>query len=242
MHLIRPTVEFRGSTGVPSSVSSVPTALAPPPTMAEHLRRVLELDHLHLVMMVEDETSDRSVRILFSTWSSRIQARALAAHWHFGTLATAARRARGGVLTPADMTQASLLAEAQVSVADMAELGPQWLFAVPRRAGLASEIWAGRNRPLSAIDEGLIGAIALPLLRSISQRYARLSGKPRRLTPREVECLRWASEGRTSEDIAGLLDIAQTTVETHFKHAAAKLGAQNRSHAVAEALRSGVIA
>ena len=62
-----------------------------------------------------------------------------------------------------------------------------------------------------------------------------------RLTQRELSVLKIASDGRTMEEIAGALSLGVETVRSHFKKAKAKLGARNRTHAVAEALRQLLI-
>ena len=62
-----------------------------------------------------------------------------------------------------------------------------------------------------------------------------------RLTQRELSVLKIASDGRTMEEIAGALSLGVETVRSHFKKAKAKLGARNRTHAVAEAMRQLLI-
>ncbi len=61
------------------------------------------------------------------------------------------------------------------------------------------------------------------------------------LTPREVEVLRLGADGATSEEIATALHLTEHTVKSHLKRIQGKLGARNRTHAVAMALRSGLI-
>lgn len=61
------------------------------------------------------------------------------------------------------------------------------------------------------------------------------------LTPRELDVLRLAADGATSEDIAGTLHLTEHTVKSHLKRIQSKLGSRNRTHAVATALRSGII-
>lgn len=56
------------------------------------------------------------------------------------------------------------------------------------------------------------------------------------LSKRELEVLRWAASGKTSEDIATLVGLKRRTVDFHFKNAATKLGTVNRIHTVAEAM------
>lgn len=56
------------------------------------------------------------------------------------------------------------------------------------------------------------------------------------LSPRERECLLWASTGMTNKEIAFRISISEKTVEHHMKLAAVRLDARNRTHAVARAL------
>lgn len=66
-------------------------------------------------------------------------------------------------------------------------------------------------------------------------------GRDMQLTNREVEILRAAAEGETAQDTADRLGISRFTVIAHRKSAATKLGALNITHAVAVALRGGII-
>ncbi len=52
-------------------------------------------------------------------------------------------------------------------------------------------------------------------------------GRGRGLSAREVECLRWAAAGKSSDEIAIILDISAYTVSSYFKSAARKLDAVN---------------
>lgn len=61
------------------------------------------------------------------------------------------------------------------------------------------------------------------------------------LSPRERECLRLTADGLSSKQIAWELDRSESMVVKHLQAAAAKLGARNRSHAVALATRHGWI-
>lgn len=61
------------------------------------------------------------------------------------------------------------------------------------------------------------------------------------LTKREIECLKWTAAGKTSAEIADRLDISRHTADWYLKEAMRKLGAANRTHAVALAFRFGII-
>jgi len=61
------------------------------------------------------------------------------------------------------------------------------------------------------------------------------------LTPREVEVLRKVSGGNRNRDIADILNISEETVKVHIKHIMEKLGAKDRTQAIAIAVRRGII-
>src|ERR1700740_620173 len=61
------------------------------------------------------------------------------------------------------------------------------------------------------------------------------------LTDRELEVLRHLIDGNRNRDIAEKLFIAEETVKAHMKHILDKLGAADRTQALAIALRRGLI-
>jgi DNA-binding NarL/FixJ family response regulator len=61
------------------------------------------------------------------------------------------------------------------------------------------------------------------------------------LTPREVEVLSQLAGGNRNRDIAEKLFITEETVKVHVKHIMEKLGASDRTQAVAIGLRRGMI-
>lgn len=61
------------------------------------------------------------------------------------------------------------------------------------------------------------------------------------VTRREIEILGWIKEGKTSADIAGILELSPFTVKNHVQNILKKLGARSRSHAVAQAINQGLL-
>jgi DNA-binding NarL/FixJ family response regulator len=61
------------------------------------------------------------------------------------------------------------------------------------------------------------------------------------LTPREMDVLRLISDGHRNKEIAAQLDISETTVNFHIKNLVSKLRANDRAHAVALAVRRGIL-
>ena len=63
----------------------------------------------------------------------------------------------------------------------------------------------------------------------------------KKLTEREKEILKLVAEGRTNQEIAELLFISPTTVQTHRSHMMAKLSLHNRSDLIRYAIRHGFV-
>ena len=61
------------------------------------------------------------------------------------------------------------------------------------------------------------------------------------LNEREVEVLTWAARGKTSAEIAKILDVAKRTVDFHIENARGKLGAATRTEAVLKAATGRLI-
>jgi DNA-binding NarL/FixJ family response regulator len=61
------------------------------------------------------------------------------------------------------------------------------------------------------------------------------------LSKREVEVLQKVAGGKRNSDIATLLFISEETVKGHIKHIMGKLGASDRTEAVAIGIRRGLI-
>lgn len=61
------------------------------------------------------------------------------------------------------------------------------------------------------------------------------------LTERETEVLHHIAQGNRNRDIGACLSISEETVKVHIKHIMGKLGARDRTQAVAIGIRRGVI-
>jgi DNA-binding NarL/FixJ family response regulator len=61
------------------------------------------------------------------------------------------------------------------------------------------------------------------------------------LTPREVDVLRLVARGNANKAIAAQLSLTEETVKSHIRNILAKLGANDRTHAVAIGLKRGII-
>ncbi|HJX03155.1 MAG TPA: response regulator transcription factor [Dehalococcoidia bacterium] len=78
----------------------------------------------------------------------------------------------------------------------------------------------------------------------VLDRFAELSRQsqsPETLTEREVEVLNLVAKGSANKEIAASLNISNSTVKTHIASIFQKLGANDRTEAVTQAIRRGII-
>ncbi len=61
------------------------------------------------------------------------------------------------------------------------------------------------------------------------------------LTPREIDVLRLIARGNANKIIAAELSLTEETVKSHIRSILSKLGANDRTHAVAIGLKRGII-
>ena len=61
------------------------------------------------------------------------------------------------------------------------------------------------------------------------------------LNEREIEALTWAARGKTSAEIAKILELSKRTVDFHIDNARAKLGTASRVEAVVKAISGRLI-
>lgn len=76
------------------------------------------------------------------------------------------------------------------------------------------------------------GTVAPP---GVASTYNHINPLVEPLTRREIEVLRLVTAGNSNEDVAHFLSIAPTTVKKHLGNILGKLGAKNRTQAVAKA-------
>jgi PAS domain S-box-containing protein len=105
---------------------------------------------------------------------------------------------------------------------------------------LAVLAFCGREpRRLTARLMRTLAALGPDLGRFLAWRRAEIGFRP--LSARELEVLQLAAHGLSGPMIAEQLVIGPATVKTHFEHIYEKLGVTDRTAAVAEAMRQGLI-
>jgi LuxR family quorum-sensing system transcriptional regulator SolR len=62
-----------------------------------------------------------------------------------------------------------------------------------------------------------------------------------KLSARELEVIRWVSEGKTSIEIAVIIGVSVPTVNFHIKNIVEKMYCVNRAHAIAKAIALGFL-
>ena len=76
---------------------------------------------------------------------------------------------------------------------------------------------------------------------SVAQALATESSPDDDLTAREIEVLRQVAKGRSNKDIAKALFVSEETIKTHVGHILSKLQIENRSQAIVQALKRGLV-
>tara|TARA_R110002020_G_scaffold37830_23_gene114130 strand:+ start:1209 stop:2075 length:867 start_codon:yes stop_codon:yes gene_type:complete len=111
-------------------------------------------------------------------------------------------------------------------------------------AAPAAAVFAGAEPSAGAEARAFLQVLAVNAHKKLTGAFVQaVPGTPAQgvLSRRERECLQWCAEGKTSWEISQILAISQHTADWYLASATRKLGATNRLHAVAEALRRGLI-
>ncbi len=102
-------------------------------------------------------------------------------------------------------------------------------------------VFSGTRSPLARPELSELHFAALQLFECLEKTFVTTTANREKLSSREVECLRWAAAGKSSDEIATILGISVYTVSSYFKSATRKLQAVNRMQAIAIALRLRLI-
>jgi DNA-binding CsgD family transcriptional regulator len=102
-------------------------------------------------------------------------------------------------------------------------------------------VFSGTRPRLGRTELSDLHFAALQLFEALEKTFVSAAAGREKLSTREVECLRWAAAGKSSDEIAIILGISVYTVSSYFKSATRKLKAVNRMQAIACALRLRLI-
>lgn len=102
-------------------------------------------------------------------------------------------------------------------------------------------VFAGSRPPPERPELADLYFTSVQLFECLEKTFSAGAGGREKLSGREIECLRWAAAGKSSDEIGIILGISAYTVSSYFKSAARKLQAVNRMQAIACALRLKLI-
>ena len=102
-------------------------------------------------------------------------------------------------------------------------------------------LFFGDRSPLRPNEEAELGVFA----DRVFSRFDGLKKAPRTastsLSARELEVIRWTAEGKTSNEIGGILGLSDHTINAYLANAIRKLDCVNRTQLVAKAIRMRLI-
>jgi LuxR family transcriptional regulator, quorum-sensing system regulator BjaR1 len=113
---------------------------------------------------------------------------------------------------------------------------------IPSPAGTIGNVWmAGSRLELTPRTRPALHLVALYAFDRVNRLVGPLSAPRPLLTAREQEVLQWTASGKSAWEIGAILGITKRTVDDHAQSAFRKLGAANRTQAVAIAVRERLI-
>ena len=108
-----------------------------------------------------------------------------------------------------------------------------------RRSAVA---FGGDRTELTREELNVVTFVAGHAFNRLSEIWSASRRAPGSLSRREIECLRLAAGGKTTVEMARLLNLSEYTVNHYLNRATRKLDSVNRVQTIAKALRAGLIA
>ena len=102
-------------------------------------------------------------------------------------------------------------------------------------------VLSGRRDEPEGVERATLYLTVVQLFECLERTFDAGTAVREKLSSREIECLRWAAAGKSSDEIAIILGISAYTVGSYFKSATRKLDAVNRMQAIARAMRMKLI-
>lgn len=139
------------------------------------------------------------------------------------------------ILKPGSAAEAMMLDAAEYGLRDgvtMPVHSPQGELGI---LSLSLDAPPERARAITETALPIIQLLATHLHQAVRRLGCFSQGVGSSLTMRERECLTWAADGKTSNEIAQLLGISDSTVNFHLNNAMQKLDVVSRQHAIGKA-------
>ncbi|MDR6758919.1 DNA-binding CsgD family transcriptional regulator [Mycoplana sp. BE70] len=209
--------------------------------------RHFDFDHFLVARFPEAERQRFAERLLVSNWSSElVRSYDELGIFHISRLvaevAATKRPVRGDqrLLAPKDTARAG--EDGAAELAARHGLVRSTAFLLHSTSGEPFIVlFSGQCEPLEINETAGLYFAAVQLFECLEPTFAPGPGSRETLSSRELECLRWAAAGKSSDEIAIILGISAYTVSSYFKTATKKLGAVNRMQAIASAMRLKLI-
>ena len=246
--VLRPaSLRFSGRSAVFGSAVGL-SALAAEEDVAERLEGIAR--HFgfrgYLLITVPSETStDFSSSVLLTSWPDEMLRTYDHAGLIFGSpVVERLRQSTNPFVYDADGTNRRRIDGKAAIAADLFErhgLSRGAYFPAHNSAGLRGALAFGGTRELLQPREmAELNALANQIFTEVVERRSG-RGPNVSLSRREIECLSWASAGKTSVEMSEILGLSEYTVNHYLNRATRKLDAVNRVQAVAKAIRAGLL-
>lgn len=198
--------------------------------------------HCLLARVPKADSPEFSANLILCSWPDELRLAYEAADIYAGSLLVA--RIKQSVLplfTQDNLFLGTSGAEARQPLAPLFrqfDLGACLIFSLhDRNQTQYVLVLSGRDDTPDRQEIALLQLSALELLDAGVDALVPRFGPKEKLSAREIECLRWSAAGKSSDEIAIILDISSHTVVSYLKSAMRKLEAVNRMQAVARACR-----
>jgi DNA-binding NarL/FixJ family response regulator len=172
-----------------------------------------ELDQAEVAVVVAETIGDGIVRVL----------RAVQRGTAPKTVLIAAVLDEAGVVTAAEAGVSALLRRSEVTS--------------DRLVGVIAKVRVGQAEMPADLLAGLLGQVGKLQRQILAPRGLRFSG----LTEREIQVLRLIADGLDTSEVARRLAFSERTIKGILHDVTTRLQLRNRSHAVAYAVREGLI-
>ena len=147
-----------------------------------------------------------------------------------------------GVVVESDVLKGIVLNERLSYLLDAFNIRNRTLFPIRRGSEMYGSVIFTRTVPFDTDEIEFLGTVAQATHTAITGRLMeRFGASALRLSSGEMLCLKLASQGHTSEQIARESGYQVDTVNTYIKNATRKMGTVNRTQAIAEAIRRRLI-
>lgn len=118
-----------------------------------------------------------------------------------------------------------------------------WPVHLPEGRARAVLMWSSLEpvRPMERIAVGALAGAFYAAGSRLLRHETHAETAPVELRPRQVQCLYWARQGKSSADIGRIIGISARTVDEHLANACEILGVRSRIQAVARAVVIGLV-